>query len=209
VDLSLWLAFVATSCALLVLPGPTVLLVLSCAMRQGRSVAFPAAAGVALGHTIAMTVSITGLGALVLISPELFSALKWCGAAFLCYIGARLILSVKEGVMTLPDTQSISSRQAFGRLAAVTALNPKSIAFFIAFVPQFVEPDAQSIPQVSLMVATFVALSALNATAYSCLADHLRVRMTSDGAMVWLIRASGATIMGMGLVTATFTGAAA
>ena len=79
-DMNLWLAFVAASMALLLIPGPTVLLVLSYALSKGRQVAVSAALGVALGDFIAMTASLVGLGALVMASATLFVALKWAGA---------------------------------------------------------------------------------------------------------------------------------
>ena len=82
-SLDLWLTFVAASAALLLIPGPTVLLVLSYALSKGRSVALACAAGVALGDLIAMTASLAGLGALVLASAALFGILKWFGAAYL------------------------------------------------------------------------------------------------------------------------------
>ena len=80
--LDVWLTFVAASTALLLIPGPTVLLVLSYALSKGRSVALASAAGVALGDLVAMTASLVGLGALVLASATAFSLLKWTGAAW-------------------------------------------------------------------------------------------------------------------------------
>jgi len=80
-DITTWLAFVAASTLLLLLPGPTVLLVLSYALTQGRRVALATVAGVALGDAVAMTASLLGLGALVMASTELFTVLKWAGEA--------------------------------------------------------------------------------------------------------------------------------
>ena len=87
----LWLAFVAASTALLLIPGPTVLLVLSYALSKGRGVALASASGVALGDLIAMTASLLGLGALVLASAALFVALKWIGAIYLIWLATALI----------------------------------------------------------------------------------------------------------------------
>ena len=89
-DLATWLAFTAASIILLMIPGPTVLLVVSYALTQGRRVALATAAGVALGDFTAMTLSLAGLGALLLASAGLFTALKWVGAAYLVYLGVRL-----------------------------------------------------------------------------------------------------------------------
>ena len=101
----LWLTFVAASTALLLIPGPTVLLVLSYALSKGRSVAVASAAGVALGDLTAMSLSLAGLGALVMASATLFTALKWIGAAYLVWLGIALFLlgMAGLGVTMWPD----------------------------------------------------------------------------------------------------------
>jgi threonine/homoserine/homoserine lactone efflux protein len=203
-DLHLWLTFVAASTALLLIPGPTVLLVLSYALSQGRRVAVASATGVALGDFVAMTASLAGLGALVLTSATLFSVLKWIGAAYLVWMGVKLLRSAPRGGLAMPDApESISAGSVFAHAAAVTALNPKSIAFFIAFVPQFLRPDAALLPQFAILIATFVTLAALNALAYALLADRLRATIARPGVITWLTRAGGAALIGMGLLTAT------
>jgi len=208
-DLTTWLAFMAASTALLLIPGPTVLLVLSYALSQGRRVAVSTAAGVAVGDLIAMTASLAGLGALVLASATAFTVLKWVGAVYLVYLGVRLILSAKDSTVALPETDAVSARRTFGHAAAVTALNPKSIAFFIAFVPQFVNTNAPLVPQFAILIASFVALAVVNALAYVLLADQLRLRLKRPGVITWITRAGGATLIGMGVLTATLRRAAA
>lgn len=200
--LDLWLTFVAASTALLLIPGPTVLLVLSYALSKGRSVAVASAAGVALGDLVAMTASLAGLGALVLASATLFTLLKWAGAAYLVWLGIRLIRSApREGLV--PPKAEINAQGVFGHTAAVTALNPKSIAFFIAFVPQFLRPEAPLLPQFAILIATFVTLAAFNALAYALLADRLRRVIARPAILTWITRAGGATLIGMGVLTAT------
>ena len=198
----LWLAFVAASTALLLIPGPTVLLVLSYALSKGRSVAVTSAAGVALGDLVAMTASLLGLGALVLASATLFVVLKWAGAAYLIWLGIKLIRSAPSRGLALPQAQ-VTARGVFGHAAAVTALNPKSIAFFIAFVPQFIRPDAPLVPQFVILISTFCTLAALNALAYALLADRMRQMIDRPAVLTWLTRAGGATLVGMGVLTAT------
>lgn len=199
----IWLAFVAASTALLLIPGPTVLLVLSYALSKGRSVALASAAGVATGDLIAMSASLAGLGALVLASAALFTALKWMGAAYLIWLGIKLIRSAPTTGLALPEGRDVDARQIFGHAAAVTALNPKSIAFFIAFVPQFLRHDAPLMPQFVVLTATFVGLAALNALAYALLADRLRRVIARPGILTWITRAGGGALILMGLLTAT------
>lgn len=200
--LDLWLAFVAASTALLLIPGPTVLLVLSYALSKGRSVAVASAAGVALGDLIAMTASLLGLGALVLASATLFTLLKWVGAVYLVWLGIRLIRSAPTDGLALPKA-TVTARGVFGHAATVTALNPKSIAFFIAFVPQFIRPDAALMPQFVILIATFCTLAAVNALAYALLADRMRGMIGRPSVIVWLTRAGGATLVTMGILTAS------
>ncbi len=206
--LDLWLAFVAASSALLLIPGPTVMLVLSYALSKGRSVAVASAVGVAIGDLAAMSASLMGVGALVLTSAALFTVLKWVGAVYLVWLGAKLIRSApgdgrrsEPGISAAPRKQT-SGRGVFVHAAAVTALNPKSIAFFIAFVPQFLTLDAPLLPQCAILIATFVTLAALNALAWALLADRLRVRITRPSVIGWITRGGGMALICMGLMTA-------
>lgn len=208
-SLDLWLAFVAASTALLLIPGPTVLLVLSYALSQGRRVALASAGGVALGDLVAMTASLAGLGALVLTSATLFAALKWVGAAYLIYLGIRLLRSPPTGGLAVGAIPAAPTpRAVFGHATAVTALNPKSIAFFIAFVPQFLRPDQPMLPQFAILIATFVSLAAINALAYALLADRLRQSIGRPAVLLWLNRSGGVALIAMGLLTATLRRAA-
>jgi len=200
-SLATWFAFTAASILLLLIPGPTVILVVSYALTQGRRVAVATAAGVALGDFTAMTLSLAGLGALLLTSASLFTALKWIGAAYLIYLGIRLWRS-KPQLPDLDEGPAIRTRGIFGHAFVVTALNPKSIAFFVAFVPQFIDYDAPLLPQFVIMEATFVTLATLNALVYALAADHLRLRIRRPEVLTWLNRAGAGCLVAMGAATA-------
>ena len=203
-DLSLWLAFVAATMALLLIPGPTVLLVLSYAVGHGRRVAVSTALGVALGDFVAMSASLAGLGALVMTSATVFTVLKWVGAVYLVYLGVKLIRSAGQGgFAAVAEVEELSHRRVFGHAAAVTALNPKSIAFFIAFVPQFLRPDAPLMPQFAILVATFVGLAGVNALIYALLAARMRDVIARPAILAWLTRLGGGALVLMGVATAT------
>ncbi|UWQ90666.1 LysE family translocator [Rhodobacteraceae bacterium M382] len=198
-DLSLWLAFVAAAMALLIIPGPTILLVISYALSQGRRVAVASAAGVALGDFIAMSASLAGLGAVVLTSAKMFLVLKWVGAIYLVYLGVKLFRSAPSATFGEPmEAAVLPARGIFGHAAAVTALNPKSIVFFIAFVPQFIDTTVPLLPQFSVLIATFVGLAALNALAYAFLADVLRQKLVRPAVLPWLTRIGGGVLVAMG-----------
>ena len=203
-DFSLWLAFSAASVALLLIPGPTVLLVLAYAIGQGKRIAVPTALGVATGDLIAMGASLAGLGALVLTSASLFTALKWAGAIYLVWLGVRMILGAKGTSLDVHAKKgAVSPRTAFFNAAAVTALNPKSIVFFIAFVPQFLNPNAPLLGQSLILIATFVSLAAINALVYAVLADRVRGTIRRPNVIAWLTRAGGGALIAMGIATAS------
>jgi threonine/homoserine/homoserine lactone efflux protein len=202
-DISLWLAFVAASSALLLIPGPTILLILSYALTQGRKVALATAAGVALGDLIAMTASLIGLGALIATSATAFTVLKWTGALYLLFLGIKMFRSAPNvGAGLVKTDTDATPRQVFRHAAIVTALNPKSIGFFIAFVPQFISVDAAYAPQAGILIATFVALAALNAFVFAILADLMRKQIARPMVMRRLTQAGGLTLIGMGAATA-------
>ncbi|MCB1496335.1 MAG: LysE family translocator [Bauldia sp.] len=204
-DLTTWLAFAAASIVLLMIPGPTVLLVVSYALTQGRRVAVATAAGVALGDFTAMTLSLAGLGALLAASATVFTILKWVGAAYLVYLGVRLWRSKPE----LPEVEAAEAgrpvRGIFGHAFVVTALNPKSIAFFVAFVPQFIDSGRMLLPQLAIMEVTFIGLAAANALAFALAADQLRLRIRKAGVLKWLNRVGAGCLVGMGAATAALT----
>jgi len=204
-EFQVWLAFAAASTALLLIPGPTVLLVLSYAISQGKRVALATAAGVAFGDLIAMSVSLAGLGALVLASAMLFTVLKWIGAAYLVYLGITLLRNASNASLSeAEDVAKISATKVFCHATAVTALNPKSIVFFIAFAPQFIIVDSPLITQFVILVATFVGLAAINALTYALLADKLRAKIVRLSVLAWLSRSGGIALVLMGVTTAIF-----
>jgi threonine/homoserine/homoserine lactone efflux protein len=178
------------------------MLVLSYALTRGRAVATRTALGVALGDFIAMSASLLGLGAIVLASATVFTVLKWVGAVYLVWLGVKLLRTpVANGLPAAPDTSE--ARSVFWHACTVTALNPKSIAFFIAFVPQFVTPEAPIAPQFAILIATFCTLALVNVLIYAFLADRLRSRIRRPSTLRWLNRAGGSALVGMGALTAT------
>ena len=202
-DVQTWLLFVAASTALLLIPGPTVLLVLSYALSQGRTVALATVAGVALGDLLAMTASLAGLGALVLASATVFTVLKWVGAAYLIYLGIKLYRSASAARLGPVENLNLATpKSVFTHSALVTALNPKSIVFFIAFVPQFVAVESPLLPQFAILIATFVGLAAINALTYALLADTLRHKIARPSVLAWFSRIGGGALVMMGVATA-------
>ncbi|MGE0418290.1 MAG: LysE family translocator [Acetobacteraceae bacterium] len=200
-SLEIWAAFVAASTLLLIIPGPTVLLVVSYALGQGWRAALPMAVGVALGDFTAMTLSLLGIGALLSASALLFAALKWLGAAYLIWLGIRLWRA--GGTFEAnPRTDRVSAARMLGHAWLVTALNPKGITFFVAFVPQFIDPTGRFLPQMLILEATFLTLAFANAVGYALVATRARRLARNANALKWLHRAGGSLLIGAGLATA-------
>ncbi|MEZ5843321.1 MAG: LysE family translocator [Hyphomicrobiaceae bacterium] len=201
-----WLAFAAASAVLLAIPGPTILLVVSYAIGHGRRAAVPTVAGVALGDFVAMTASLLGLGALLAASATLFTVLKWVGAAYLIWLGIKLWRApVVPPVPDGPDVAATNApadhdRAMFWHAFAVTALNPKSIVFFVAFLPLFLTPGAALLPQMIIMEATFLTLATLNAAAYALAASAARAAIRQPSVQRVVNRTGGGMLIGAGIV---------
>ena len=207
-----WLAFCAASAILLAIPGPTVLLVISYALGHGRKMAFATVAGVALGDFTAMTASMLGLGALLAASATIFTALKWVGAAYLIYLGIKLW----RAPVTEPSADgdaAVPAREKPFRIFAhtylVTALNPKSIIFFVAFLPQFLDVS-RSVPlQLAIFEATFLILAITNASLYALLAGMARGQILKPKVQRIVNRTGGSLMIGAGVLAVGWKRAAA
>ena len=202
-NITIWLTFVFAAAVLLIIPGPTILLVVSQAMAHGRRAVLPLVIGVTLGDFTAMVLSLLGLGAILASSAELFSLLKWIGALYLVYIGIRLWRE-DAGQKESSDVMTRSSGQSLVKSAyIVTALNPKSIAFFVAFLPQFINSRAAALPQFIILGATFLFLAAVNAALYAIFAGKLRDKVHNPAWQRWFNRCGGSVLIGAGVFTAT------
>jgi threonine/homoserine/homoserine lactone efflux protein len=205
--LELWLAFAAASAVLLAIPGPTVLLVVAYALGQGRRAAAATTVGVALGDFTAMTASLLGLGVLLTTSAALFTALKWLGAAYLVYLGVKLWRSPIASA-EMPEAEPVKASRMLAHTWLVTALNPKSIVFFVAFLPQFIDPARPLLGQFVVMEATFLVLATLNAAAYAGLAASARRLIRRPTVQRAVNRVGGSLLIGAGVATVAWRRAA-
>jgi threonine/homoserine/homoserine lactone efflux protein len=159
------------------------------------------AIGVALGDFTAMTLSMLGVGALLAASAGLFTALKWIGAAYLIWLGFKLWRA--GGTLDAePRTDRASVTKMLGHAWIVTALNPKSITFFVAFLPQFLNPASSFIAQMLVFEGTFLVLAFANAFGYAIVASRVRRLAGNPTAISWFNRAGGTLLIGAGLATA-------
>src|SRR2546426_1013174 len=133
--------FVLTALALLAIPGPAVLYVVSRSIDQGRSAGLSSVLGITSGTVVHVTLAAVGLSSLVLASRVAFDAVRYVGAAYLVFLGVRRLLTRKtdDGVKAAaPRTR----RDLYTQGLVVNLLNPKTIVFIFAFIPQFVDLSA-------------------------------------------------------------------
>lgn len=194
-----WFAFVIASAILLVIPGPTILAVISYSIAHGRQANIPLVVAVALGDSTALFASILGLGALLAISAFWFTVVKVAGGLYLLYLGIKLFRAgLLSAVPAAPDFSS-SRLKLFANTYLVTALNPKGIVFFVAFLPQFITPGADSSSQLWLLAVTFVILATINATLYTVFASSARRLLASAKAQRRFNFAGGALLSAAGV----------
>lgn len=203
----IWLAYTIAATVLLMIPGPTILLVISQSLAHGRKIVPAAVAGVTLGDATAMLASLLGMGALLAASATLFTILKWFGAAYLIWLAWRLWVSAgtlaKTGLAdALPPA---GGKRIFWNAFVVTALNPKSIVFFVAFLPQFVNPALPATPQLIILGSTFLILAAVNAAFYGYLAGAMRSRLANPRLMAGAQRVGAGFLFSAGVLTAAWS----
>lgn len=180
--IELWLAFVAASVVLLIIPGPTILSVISYSVAHGRRANLPLVAAVALGDSTALALSLLGLGALLATSAFWFTVVKWVGGLYLLWLGIKLLRAGASPLVADAPPVPVSRWRLFANTWLVTALNPKGMVFFVAFLPQFLRPDAPTEPQLWVLAITFVVLATLNATLYAVFAAAARRLLASPKA---------------------------
>ena len=191
--------FAVASVALLLIPGPAVLYIVTQSAEQGRSAGLASVAGIHIGTLVHILAAAIGLSALILASAVAFSVVKFAGAAYLVYLGVRKLL--ERGSASDAEPPRAPLRRVFARGAVVNVLNPKTALFFLAFLPQFVDTDRGAVwSQVVVLGLVFVALGLVSDSVYALVGDAvgslLRRRATA------MRRVSGTIYIGLGAVAA-------
>lgn len=201
-NLEIWITYVFATTLILIIPGPTIILVVSQAVTHGRKSVVPLAAGVVFGDFTAMTLSLLGLGAIMSTSATLFTLFKWIGALYLLYLGINLWRADPNSSSIQHGKEDISQRSLIKSSFIVTALNPKGIAFFVAFLPQFISPNEPFFNQLLLLGGTFLFLALVNAALYALFASQLREVIKKTSVRKWFNRCGGTALIGAGIFTA-------
>lgn len=196
--------FVVAALALLLVPGPSVLYIVARSLHQGRRAGLVSALGVQTGGLIHVLAATVGVSALVLSSALLFSAVKVLGAVYLVYLGVRTLLAREEiQGPDLPAPRRLS--RVFWQGALVNALNPKTALFFLAFLPQFVNPGRGPVALQTLSLgALFLLLATLSDGTYALLAGTVGKRLQGNRTFARRQKyVTGGVYIALGIGTAT------
>jgi threonine/homoserine/homoserine lactone efflux protein len=192
----LYLAFVAACIALALLPGPIVTLVIANGLRHGTRAALTNIAGVQAGVAIVIGIVAIGLTSLMATMGYWFDWVRFAGAAYLVWLGIRLIREPVAGVEADAPPPPRGGFFLQGFLVALS--NPKLLVFFGAFIPQFVDLSHDHLSQVTLLGVTFMVIAALTDATYALLAGRVR-RFFSARRTRTLSRVSGSFMIGGGI----------
>jgi homoserine/homoserine lactone efflux protein len=167
-----WLLFLVTEIVLSMTPGPAVLLVISQSLRGGTRQGIWAALGILSANVIWFALSAIGVGAALLAADPWFAGLKWIGAAYLIYLAARALLghAAAEEDRSAPQSSGISARGSWIKGLLLQLTNPKALVFFVALLPQFINPTRPAEPQMLILGATSVAAELPVLSLYAALA---------------------------------------
>ena len=205
-DLTLWGLFVVASVVLLLTPGPAVLFIVARSLEQGRSAGLVSVLGIHLGTIVHITAAAVGLSALVVSSALAFAIVKYLGAAYLIWIGIRTLMA-KETDLASPIISAEPLRRVFRDGFVVNFFNPKTAIFFLAFLPQFVDPARGAVHwQIFILGLTFMALGivsdAMFALAAGAAGDLLRRNRRFLRFRRWF---AGTSFIGLGITAALAT----
>jgi threonine/homoserine/homoserine lactone efflux protein len=201
-SLSHLVLFAVAALVMNAVPGPSNLYVLSQSLQRGSRAGLLAAIGLALGSLFHVALAVAGLAALLRYAPALYDAFRLAGAGYLIYLG---IIALRGGSSAVPSgfAAARSSRRILLDAALVEMLNPKTALFFLAFLPQFVEPAVGPAAPQLLVLGAIVTLTALPCDALVALAGARLARpFAAQARKHWAARAAGSTLIGLGLYTA-------
>ena len=196
----LYVAFVLASTVLILIPGPNVTLLVANSLAHGFRHALATLAGTSAAIAIQLVVVALGMTSLMLVLAEWFEWLRWAGVAYLVWLGVQhWRAKVGNGGDGCAGGPAVSARRLFWQGFAVSATNPKTLLFYAAFFPQFIEPGAALAPQLALLCVTFLVLATVLDGTYAALAGRLR-GVLADGRRARIRnRVTGTLLIGAGL----------
>ncbi|UII69935.1 LysE family translocator [Pseudomonas sp. HN11] len=202
--LETWLLFSGAALIVILIPGPLSLLMISNSLNYGLRRSYPAFLGGVMASICLLSASALGLGALLLASEQLFSALKVIGAAYLFYLAWQSWKQSQQPAHGAEVPQLAATprfRTLFGRAFVLGASNPKDILFFAAFLPQFLNGEQPFLPQLLSMIATWTVLDLLCKLVYGLSAHGAARYLRSGKGQSWFNRVSAGLFGGAGMLS--------
>lgn len=205
-DWTLWAGFVVASLIVGLLPGPGVTSIVGYALTAGQRTALASVFGATFGNATAMILSLVGVGVLLAGWPMAFAVLKWVGSAYLVALGLFTIAKAQRGPLAAEEgAKAIQPGTAFWGTFAITAVNPKTIIFFVAFTPQFISPAYGYWLQAGVLLATFCLVVTISDGFYAVAASWIAGFLKGPDVQLWSQRIGGAVLVMAGLLTALLT----
>lgn len=199
INIELFAAFLIATVILILMPGPIVTLVIANSLKHGTKFGVMTSLGANLGTATMLAAGAIGLSALVTLLSDAFDIIRFIGAAYLIYLGIR---EWRSSAAMLQDAQA-SKRQSIKRLflhSYLTGLtNPKTMVFYLAFFPQFIDPTLAAAPQITVMTASFIAVAICLDSSYAILAGRIRPFMMDAKRALIRAKITGALLISTGV----------
>lgn len=173
-ELSVWLSFLGTVLLIAFTPGPSVLLATANSMKYGAKKTVGTIFGDLTANLCQMILASVGLASFVISSGALFQFIKWCGVAYLIYMGLTKIFSQTKIQLSGVKVEERSFSKLFGEGFLMSAANPKAIVFFAALFPLFLDPHAPFLVQVAILAATYLLIDGISLLIYTRFAEQLK-----------------------------------
>jgi threonine/homoserine/homoserine lactone efflux protein len=205
-SLSTYALFLATGLALLVVPGPAVLYVVTRSIEMGRAGGIASVAGITTATVVLIGLAAAGLSSLILASRGAFETVKYVGAAYLVFLGLRRLLT-RDPDEAPAETVPRTRQRAYVQGVVVNLTNPKTIVFVFAFIPQFVDSQAGDVwLQVLVLGLSFAGLGFLSDSVYALVAGTVAERLRGSAGIARFERwFGGCVLVGLGIAAAVWT----
>ena len=195
---NLFAAFLVASATLILIPGPNVGLIVSNSLRFGTFAGIATVLGTNLGILIQLSVVCLGMSSVLAVFSEGFEIVRWLGVAYLVYLGLGRFQSREVDLVRKSAAQPSRKRFVYQGLFIALA-NPKTLLFFAAFLPQFIDPDSSKMGQLSLLSSVFAGMALVLDSGYALLAGRLQKAIADPQSSRWFNRLSGSILIGSGL----------
>ena len=198
-NFELWVGFIIATAVLTLIPGPSVMLITGRAITQGTRAAIICIVGDLIAGIVLMIFSLLGVGAILETSPFLFQIMKWAGVCYMIYLGLSQILEARKLKSSSIDSKQLSAKDNLRDGFWTALLNPKALAFYLAFLTQFIDPTGDLWLQFLVLITTSSVVTGVALMGYVILAARARKIFQSESAVKWFGYTGGSFMVGAGV----------